>query len=264
MAQRSLLHLAAGEARGLVGYRIVCNRDESRDRAPAGVPKWRAIERQDHDAGRAIWPRDMQAGGTWIAAGQHGLSLCLLNLNLEPPPSLRGLKHLKSRGMVIPSLIGCGDASQAIERLGGLSLASFAPFRMIAVDMVDDRVRVAEARWDRSALDIAWHSANPICFVSSGLGDSKVIDRLRLFEDMVVKSEHEQNHQQDVFHRHTWMERPEVSVMMCRADARTVSVTTIEAGRDETGLWDVDMSYEPVPEADVVVEGSIRRAAAAR
>jgi hypothetical protein len=40
---------------------------------------------------------------------------------------------------------------------------------------------------------------------------------------------------QDAFHHHQWPGRGELSVLMSRADARTVSITTVEIG--ERRVW---------------------------
>jgi hypothetical protein len=262
LPSRAGLHLA-GEGDG-PGFRIVCNRDESPKRAPAGLPKWRSIEREGIPGARAMWPMDMEAGGTWIAAGEHGLALCLLNLNLEPPVDLRGAKGLKSRGLVIPRLLGADSAADAIARLQKSALKSYAPFRLVAVDGHGGRLSIGEARWNRKQVETVWHSGPSACFVSSGLGDSKVVSRLALFEQMVVEGEGSMAERQDDFHRHQWPDRPEVSVMMCRADARTVSVTTVEAFSDKHGLWDISMDYEPIRVATEVAVADVRRAAGAR
>jgi hypothetical protein len=50
---------------------------------------------------------------------------------------------------------------------------------------------------------------------------------------------------QEVFHHHAWPGRPEVSVLMSRADARTVSIATLEISDSDGG---VRMEYEPVPD----------------
>lgn len=241
------LHLAGRIPEG-VGFRVVCNRDEVRSRAPSGAPKWRAIERAGVPRARAIWPMDMEAGGTWIAAAEHGLVLSLLNLNLEPSPDMRGVRGLKSRGLVIPSLIGSADAEEAMRRVQRLNLRAFAPFRLVAADARSGELRIAEARWDRREIRIASDVRAPACFVSSGLGDSLAQPRLKLFESTVLGTDEAMEEGQDRFHRHTWPERPEISVMMSRADARTVSVTTIEAVRDEREIWDMSMDYEAIRE----------------
>ena len=90
----------------------------------------------------------------------------------------------------------------------------------------------------------------PACFVSSGLGDRRVAPRLGLFNALVrpvVTGEIAAVREaQDAFHRHTWKSRRNISVMMTRKDARTVSVTTVEVAPGGEGAG-VEMKYRPVP-----------------
>jgi uncharacterized protein with NRDE domain len=221
---------------GEPGFRLVTNRDVERAR-PAGIaPAWRSVA-----GGRAVWPTDAQAGGTWVGATDRGLVLCLLNKNMEPAPDLSGLGALKSRGTIIPGLVGEPDAAGAMTRLASMELSTFAPFRLLACDMDGDVARVLEADWDRRSLTRRDHVA-PTCFVSSGLGDSKVRVRLPLFDRSVREYGPDA---QDAFHHHVWPDRPELSVLMSRGDARTVSITTVEVGLSG-GRPRVAMSYEPV------------------
>lgn len=217
------------------GLRLVTNRDVPRSRSTAHPPTWR-----EGGLHRAIWPTDPDGGGTWIGASQSGLVLCLLNLNPIPAPPADD--SLTSRGVIIPDLIDHGDAASAMRALQDLDLGSFAPFRLIAADIVEGDVRVLEAEW-HEALTSREHST-PACFVSSGLGDSRVLPRLPLFDDRVREGD---AIAQDCFHRHQWPGRPEISVLMSRADARTVSITTVELTQlAEEAL--VHMSHEPVPD----------------
>lgn len=250
-----------------IGFRIVCNRDEERRRVPASHPKWRAIERPGVPGARAIWPMDMEGGGTWIAAAEHGLALCLLNLNPEPPVNIRGVSGLRSRGLVIPDLIGSEDSADAMRRLERMKLRGFAPFRLVAIDARSGRLNIAEAAWDRTTLVRRWHESSAACFASSGLGDARVQCRLGLFDEILSGGEGTIADRQDEFHRHTWADRPEVSVLMSRAEARTVSIATVEAIPDGRGLWDVVMEYEPIRSdtaVEVPVGRPIGRAAGAR
>jgi hypothetical protein len=233
----------------------VCNRDESRLRPPAAAPKWRSI---GETSGRAIWPMDLEAGGTWIGAAETGLCLCLLNLNLEPPISLQGRGKLRSRGLIIPDLLGAASLTDAAERLRRINLRHFAPFRLLGVELAKiagGEPEVLAARWDRVSLDLARLGGLPLCFVSSGLGDSLVLPRLELFEATVV-SPGTTPDRQDEFHRHVWSDRPEISVLMSRADARTVSVTTLEVGHDASRPR-VTMTYEPVCEAAPATDAGV-------
>lgn len=236
------------------GYRVVCNRDENRRRPPAAAPKWRSV---DGAAFQALWPMDLEAGGTWLAAGEQGLSLCMLNLNPEPPINLRGHGKLRSRGLIIPELIGAQGLSDVAAKLSRMNLRHFAPFRLVGVELSDaPALRVLESRWDRRGLDIAWHGQLPVCFVSSGLGDSRALPRLDLFEETVV-APGANPERQDEFHRHVWPARPEISVMMTREDARTVSVSTLEVLRTE-GSPSISMGYEPIPESAPVSVAAVR------
>jgi hypothetical protein len=246
------------------GYRLMTNRDEHRERAEALPPRWHEVRRGE-GASRALWPTDAAAGGTWVASSEHGLTLTLLNLNLrseagESPARFGGV----SRGLVIPRLIGCGTPEEAAEALGAMDVREFLPFRLIAVGpgvpggRDGGRARIVECRSDGRSVAVARHDGSPICFVSSGLGDRLVEPRLGLFERMVV-ARGATAEAQDEFHAHVWPDRPQVSVMMSRTDARTVSVCRVEA-RPGTP-WAVRMDYQPVPEAaasTVTVPGQAR------
>jgi hypothetical protein len=70
-----------------------------------------------------------------------------------------------------------------------------------------------------------------LLFTSSGLGDWRVEwPRRELFEQMLHRGDGNWPARHDAFHRHRWAGRPELSVWMSRAEARTVSRTTIEIG----------------------------------
>lgn len=220
------------------GFRAVCNRDERRTRPAAASPRWRAVE---GSPARALWPMDMEAGGTWIGVSDRGLLLSILNLNPDPPIDVTGLRGLRSRGLIIPDLLAEPNADRAVRRLARMDLDQFAPFRLLAISGVEPRS--AELRWDRSELTVAWHDG-PICLASSGLGDSRVLRRLDLFDELVLQPGATPERQDD-YHRHAWPEHPELSVLMSRPDARTVSITTIEV----PGGAEPAMIYEPVAAA---------------
>ncbi len=262
------------------GLRLVCNRDEQRTRPDATPPRWR-----DLPSTRALWPADGEAGGTWIAANEEGLALCLLNLNPPLPPKMPPPNQLVSRGKIIPHLIASRTPDDALAALSALDLNRFAPFRLLAASPApkipatsldeerwhrrpacDSSTRsgaqagrlshscshqILEASWDRTDLLITRHHAAPLCLASSGLGDHLVQSRLPLFDGMVLAAGATPE-AQDLFHHHTWPDRPELSVMMHRAEARTVSVTTLEilpnahGGHSHAHAFDVRMRYSPV------------------
>jgi hypothetical protein len=227
------------------GWRVVCNRDEHRERNRALAPRWHALS----GGRRAVWPIDTHAGGTWIAGSEHGLVLCVLNLNPHPPLSVVDIPDLRSRGLLIPGLIGLDSAGQVAAAVARGELGRYAPFRLLAMDA--DSGNVAELRWDRHELVRSWHAADSQCFVSSGLGDARVAPRLELFDSM-VRLPGPTRRGQDEFHRHQWPRHPEVSVLMSRAEARTVSITTLEV-QTKVKVSRIRMAYKPVTEGVMAV-----------
>ena len=224
------------------GLRLVTNRDVGRSRSPASQPSWHDLP----GGGQAVWPTDPEGGGTWVGAADHGLTLTLLNGTLDRQPDMRGL-HLQSRGSIIPALIGEAGADDVMSRLASMRLADKAPFRLVACQAIPGGgSRILEAFWDRTSLRVSEDPSPPLCFASSGLGDSKVQCRLPLFAEMVGRNPTPQA--QDAFHRHYWDEYPELSVWMTRADARSVSRTAVELTPGPDGRFIIQITYEPLGE----------------
>lgn len=245
MCTASLIPLPAG------GFRLVVSRDEQRSRPEALPPRWRR-----HGDVRAIYPVDPVGGGTWAAASDAGLALCLLNCNPLPAPPLPRASRLLSRGRVILDAIGAPRARAAVEIVERLDLDAFAPFRLLAVDppAPGSAPTGYEVTWDRESFRAVPLAAGAVCLVSSGLGDALVAPRLDLFEDLVAGAGFAAE-AQDRFHRHNWPDRPEISVLMSRRDARTVSVLAIEVepAADAAARARVKMRYQPVPAAPPAV-----------
>jgi hypothetical protein len=223
-------------------YRLVTNRDEQRSRPIGEPPAWRSLR-----GVRALAPIDPASGGTWVATNESGLTLCLLNGNLEP--SLPPPAEARSRGLLIPGLIGCRSIDGVLGALATTPLGPYPPFRLVIVEPGSASCaepRVADAFWDGRILVQNESRAVPACFVSSGLGDSRALPRLPLFATTVALNATAQ--EQDAFHRHVWPDRPEISVCMSRADARTVSITTLWVEPAAGALPRVQAEHAQVPD----------------
>lgn len=240
MCTLTAINLSTDE--GKLGYRLIMNRDELRTRSRALPPEWREV-----DGVRAIWPTDPDGGGTWIAASEMGLTLALVNSFPEPMPKLP--EDRVSRGLIIPRLIASEGIEGVVDGFESIEVERFAPFRLVAVDLAEGESgiepRMLVVDWNREELAVETHLDGPICLVSSGLGDSVVEPRLGLYEEMLVEPGLSVANQ-DRFHAHRWGDRPELSVMLSRELARTVSVTAVEC------LVDADdpirMEYREVPQ----------------
>lgn len=228
------------------GLRLLTNRDESRQRSEAHPPDIHDITPPEdgNPATRAIYPIDADAGGTWIAVNTAGVAFTLLNRNLPAPPPIDqppAPSGRRSRGEIIPALLDCDSADAAMRRLGAFNPKDFAAFRLVVAD--SESVVVARTDTMSMAHDRCRLRDKPHLFTSSGLGDHLVDPPRRgLFNGWFGGEPADWRERQDAFHRHRWEDRPELSVCMSRADARTVSLTAVEVEAAK-----VRMSYHAGP-----------------
>jgi hypothetical protein len=198
--------------------RITCNRDELITRAPALPPVTRRIGNR-----LAIMPVDPDSGGTWIGANDAGVVCVLLNVYGGP----RTTAGARSRGTVIPPLLGGDSVDAALERVLELPAGQYSPFRLLLLHgrhLVEcwNQGHVIHCR--REPL----HAAQ--IRTSSALGDDLVTGpRTALFRQFLSAAS-DPIAADELFHLHQWHGREELSVRMRRGDARTVSYTVVEIG----------------------------------
>jgi hypothetical protein len=185
----------------------------------------------------AVLPVDPQSGGTWLAVNDAGLLLALLNVNPPGPVAPGGGR---SRGEVIPALLGCdspADAVGAVEQV--VDYPAFAPFRLV---LVGGGV-AADVRWDgtRTMVTNRLIGGGPLLYTSSSLGDHLVADvRRELFEDAFAGPPDGWAAAQDAFHRLALPGQEHLGVNMARADACTVSLAVVALGPEG-----VEFTYHP-------------------
>lgn len=114
-----LLHRCVGGA-PLV---VAANRDEYLDR-PASGPG--VLET---GGVRAVAPRDLRAGGTWLGVSEHGLFAGLTNRPTPRPDPAR-----RSRGLLVTEALREPDAETAAKRLQSLPPAAYNPFQLVLAD----------------------------------------------------------------------------------------------------------------------------------
>ena len=222
------------------GRRIVCNRDERSSRPRALAPRVVPIGRRS-----AVFPIDPISGGTWIGVNDACLAFVLLNRALDE--RVGPVSFAQSRGTIIPPLLGHDRLFVATEQAMAIDPTRFEPFRLIGLQ--DSAVVAITSNGQRLSRAVL-RADHPLLFTSSSLGDARVeIPRGDLFDRMVVNSRYGFERGQHRFHRHRWLRRPEISVVMRRPDARTVSRTTIDVARQT-----VTMRYEPLHESAPTVE----------
>lgn len=229
-------------------FRMVFNRDELRSRSEGVAP-------QVFHSGsrRCIYPIDPDRGGTWIGINDSSLIFAILNLNEKPVVEKDGTPlplpftlpdAPLSRGSIIPGLISSTSIEEVKERISRLDMSRFPPFRLVTIDGKN----ILEIRWNTIKMEKSFSDefGKPVFYTSSGLGDSFAYDRRfsewKTLEQKFITFINTQNE----FHRSFSPEAPEVSVVMSRPDAITVSRTTIDMFSDKAIFSYEDLRNESV------------------
>ena len=235
------------------GYDLLFNRDELLSRAEADPPA--EFER---DGVRWLAPTDRDAGGTWIAVNECGLTFGLLNgihVPLEP-------RDYTTRGRIVAELARNRALAGVRAALDRFDPDPYRPFRLLVV--APDRPALV-AEWDRASfrVDVSAEHRRPL--VSSSFDESAVGVARRAEYERVTghpatsppgRSAAEPGLAELLaFHRSTHGGPSAYTVSMERPDAATRSFTRIHVKRD-----DAYMIYSSGPPARPGPESRLRLA----
>ena len=194
------------------GYIVGMNRDEQTTRARALFP---AI------IGNAIYPREPNTDGTWLAVNSSGLTLALLNKNEDGPLPVK----LRSRGEFIPALISADSLAAVHRRLLEIGFKGVWPFRVIAISA--EQREVCEWAWGTQLTQnyYDWESRH---WFSSGMSD-KEANRVRsaVVEQAWRRADAGSSPWLRELHRSHEPQKGAFSICVHRDDATTVSYSEI-------------------------------------
>ena len=143
---------------------ITSNRDEKHWRSNALAPAVYA-----GTSGNLLFPKDGDAGGTWIAAHENGNAIVFLNggfIRHSPQPPYR-----KSRGLILLDLLDTSEPAMAFKTQ---SLQQIEPFTAI----IWSAGQLFECRWDGNQKHTTMLSAStPHIWSSATLYDAAVIEK---------------------------------------------------------------------------------------
>ena len=216
------------------GYYLVFNRDELKTRQKALPPQL-----QQSDEGVSyIAPTDADAGGTWIAVNQFGLTVCLLNYYQAKEPQDKD--NLISRGKVVQRLGVCRTIDEASAMLAAMDLSRYRGFQLVFL-----HEHVACYRWDTENLQ----AVTPTMPMTSS---SEAADEVCAFRKMLFEQYHCEDSLQNLLDYHASHALPEdqvpspgggqFSVCMHRENAQTVSQTIVQVNDQEISMAYVDGS----------------------
>jgi Transport and Golgi organisation 2 len=116
------------------GFYLTSNRDEKATRLKSTIPKW-----YDFASGKILFPKDGNAGGTWIALHENRNAMVLLNGGFQnhqyTPP------YRKSRGLIYLDIFDHPKPVNAFEKI---NLLKIEPFTLI----IRQQQQLFEAIWD--------------------------------------------------------------------------------------------------------------------
>ena len=213
------------------GLRMISNRDECLDRAIAREPRIVSLGPR-----LAAMPTDPTGGGSWIGVNNGGLVAAVLN-RYPLAPRATG-KQWTTRGALVPMALACESIEAVLASLLRVDAAQFQPFRLVLAHRNDIALIIGDSR------ELTWASSTlgePCMLTASSLGDFLVDGPRRRLFDWLMGDPGAPLRGQALFHRHQWADKRDISVVMERGDAATVSRTTVDVS-----AIGVALQYEPL------------------
>ena len=161
-----------------------------------------------------------------------GLVAVLLNRTTDAN-RYRRHRFALSRGVIVPQALGQASIADAVDVVTGMDPSRFDLFRLVLAQ----RTTIALLTSDGRTLSLCQSElAAPAMVTSSSLGDAVVQEPRRRLFTRLLSGDGPWTAAQRRFHYHQWPRRPEVSVLMQRADARTVSHTVVDVSAARMSL----------------------------
>jgi len=221
-------------------YFITSNRDEKNIRKQAIPPALYQINQK-----KLIFPRDADAGGTWITLHENGNSAVLLNgafdKHISNPP------YSRSRGKILLNIIVDERPVTHFNRMG---LCGIEPFTLVVLE----KNNLYECRWDGAEKHYQQlKNHRPYIWSSVTLYDSAVIKkREQWFASFLNNNLHPT--QKDIleFHRFTGNGDAANGLLLERGDSySTVSITSMLLTADRGSMKYLDLKDNVIHEMKI-------------
>jgi hypothetical protein len=208
------------------GCQLLCNRDEKRTRSVARSPSL-----AESRGVRFVAPRDGDQSGSWIAANEYGVCVCLLNGEAPARPAATA----QSRGHVLLHIAAARALDEVFEKLWRMDLSPFAPFTAVALE---PGLPAGVVEWDGSEKAVI-PCGDPLLPLVSSSYDSAGVrrERTRQFQRLVPRPDPDRLFQ---FHSSHFGGPSAYSPCMHRPDAETVSFSWVRVSKRR-----VEFFYSP-------------------
>ena len=208
---------------------LTSNRDEQKFRET--LPPNLYIE----NGVKMIFPKDIEAGGTWIGTSSKHRLVCVLNGAFVKHK--RKETYRKSRGVIAKEILQATTLEGYIENL---NLEGIEPFTMVMLDWNNNQLNLFELTWDGIEKQLGKLKNEPKIWSSSTLYDDEIkAIRGEWFHNWIEKNEFTSENIWS-FH-HSEIGDKEQSVLMKRSYVETVSITSVKKEIEA-----IEMLYEDV------------------
>lgn len=208
---------------------LTSSRDVSYRRAPALVP----AEYLENGV-TVFYPKDGQAGGTWIGSSRESRLICLLNGGFKEHQDES--PYRMSRGRIVIDLLVADDF---VQKSSDIDLNRIEPFTLVVVDWAQDFL-LFEFVWDGKDRHLRTLENRPHIWSSSTLFDIQMKNAREDWFSNWLESDPSFSDIKE-FHRNAGSDDPEVAVLLRRKIVGTVSITQFFKEGDS-----VRMDYEPI------------------
>lgn len=217
------------------GFILTSNRDES-IRRPAAIPPRRYLIGEQ----LITFPKDAQAGGTWIATTESR-TLCLLNgafqKHAHRPP------YRRSRGLVLLDAFSYDSPHTfAVD----YDFANIEPFTLVIIEKVASLRKLYELRWDGRETHFECLPADaPRIWSSVTLySDTIVQEREGWFQKWLATSQTYLAAELIDFHTSAGKGDPANDLLVDRGTLKTVSITQVTASQDVVAIYYQNLLHE--------------------
>ncbi|MFC2112690.1 NRDE family protein [Bacteroidota bacterium] len=213
------------------GFVLTSTRDEKSIRKPALPPRQYEI----HDK-KVFFPKDPDAGGTWIAVSEGDYSLCLLNggfqIHESKPP------YRMSRGLLLLDFYECNDVKGFLD---AYDFQGIEPFTLIIA--AHSQPTLDELRWDGEQIHHrSMDPGIPGIWSSVTLYPDEVIHmREEWFHEWLLKEPEFNIAEAVIFHKKAGTGDTQNDILMNRNEVRTVSITSVFRNPSQTEIFYEDI-----------------------
>jgi len=225
---------------------LTSNRDEKHWRSAALAP-----DIYSFPSGKILFPKDGDAGGTWIAAHENGNAIVFLNggfIRHTPEPPYR-----KSRGLILLDLI---DSTDPVATFNRISLHNIEPFTTV----LWSQGRLFEYRWDGSQkYATLLPVSKPHIWSSATLYDEAVVEKRKNWFNKWLQ-QHKHPSPEDILHFHQFTGDGDAHndlLMNRNGQVFTVSVTQLTLTDEHTQMHYLDLRNKKTFTQQLTVEKSM-------